>query len=217
MSPASKLAPMSAAIKIGARTPVRYVNRFCVIQKMGFSERFTSIPFAPDCRKICSRSSPVPRHSGNADALDDERFQQFIERVCVAVRKLNVAPRFVASRFFTCALFKISRAFSTSVRHLKDICRLHIFCPSSSIVPGTQTSLPRSMMAAVLQKPESSVRMCEEIKTAFPASRNCSRIFRNSIRPSGSRPARRFRRAAKLSGRAKGFREDDRAVSFRCA
>ena len=52
-------------------------------QKNGIVVQVHINSFAPDCKKICSKSSPVPRHSRNADALDNERFQQFIQRICV--------------------------------------------------------------------------------------------------------------------------------------
>src|ERR1039458_1598683 len=158
-----------------------------VREKNGVLGKFHISSFAPDCKKICSRSSPTARHSQTRTPCTTSVLSSS-SSASSSPSKSNAAPRPAASKFFTAFwALKICCAAFSSTRHFKDMRRLPICCPSSAMVPNL-TSLPRSMIAALLQKPESSVRMCEEIKTALPASRSWSKIFRSSMRPSGSRP-----------------------------
>src|ERR1035438_8521744 len=98
---------------------------------------------APDCRKICSRSSPLPRHSVTRTPSITRVFNN-PSSASASPSNSNVAPWAAVSRFLTPAPFKICRALSSALRHLTDIWRRPIFCPSSAIVPKA-TNRPRSL------------------------------------------------------------------------
>src|SRR5439155_19929085 len=78
--------------------------------------------FAPDCKKICSRSSPMPRHSTMRTPWITRVFSN-PSSASMSPSKSNVAPLPAVSRFFTPAVLRISSALPPSARHFNDIMR----------------------------------------------------------------------------------------------
>ena len=140
-----------AAMSMAASTPARCVSRFCV-KKIGIIGQVHINSFAPDCRKICSKSSLPPRHSVTRTPSVTRVFSSPSKRVGAAV---EFKRRALGDGFevFHARAFQNLQGLAIRVTPFDGHPAAVIFCPNSAIVPD-MTSLPRSMMAALLQKPD---------------------------------------------------------------